>query len=77
MFFESILALKVVLSNINEVKVAILKVKSENICPKIMQHGAFGNFDNANIHEILHVRLSNIDMNSLELGNLKKKSWSF
>lgn len=66
-----------VLSNINEVKVAILKVKSENICPKIMQHRAFGNFDNANIHEILHVRLSNIDMNSLELGNLKKNHGAF
>ena len=70
--FESTLTIETGLSNFHKLIVTVLKVKHEKVPPKIRQYRDSKSFDLTRFFEKLQVRLTHLDMNSLDFGSLKK-----
>ena len=70
--FESTLTIETGLSDFHKLIVTVLEVKHEKVPPKITQYRDYKNFDSARFFERLQVRLTHLDMNSLDFGSLKK-----
>ena len=70
--FESTLTIETSLSDFHKLIVTVLKVKHEKVPPKIIQYRDCKNFDPTKFFEKLQVRLTHLDMNSLDFGSLKK-----
>ena len=70
--FETTLTIETALSDFHKLIVTVPEVKHENVPPKITQYGDYKNFNSARFFERLQVRLTHLDMNSLDFGNLKK-----
>ena len=70
--FESTLSIETGLSDFYKLIVTILKVKRENIPPKIIQYRRYKNFGLTRFYEKLPLRHTHFDMNSLDSGSLKK-----
>ena len=68
--FESTLTIKTGLPDFNKLIVTVLKVKHEKVPPKIIQYRDYKNFDSTRFFEKLQVRLTHLDMNSLNFGVL-------
>ena len=60
------------LSDFHKHIVTVLMVKHEKIHLKIMQYRDYQSFDSASFFENLQMRLTHLDMNSLDFGSLKK-----
>ena len=70
--FESALTVEPGLSDFQKLIVTVLTVKHEKVPPKIIQYGHYKNFDSTRLFEKLQVRLTHLEMNSLDFGSLKK-----
>ena len=70
--FESTLTIETGLSDFHKLIVTVLEVKHEKVPPNITQYRDYKNFDSARFFERLQVRLTHLDMNSLDFGSLKK-----
>ena len=71
--FESALTMETGLSDFHKLIVTVLKVKHEKVPPKIIQCRDYKNFDSTRFFEKLQVKLTYLDMNSLDFGNLEKR----
>ena len=70
--FESALTMETGLSDFHKLIVTVLKVKHEKVPPKIIQYRDYKNFDSTRFFEKLQVKLTHLDMNSLDFVSLKK-----
>ena len=70
--FESTLTIETCLSDFHKLIVTVLKVKHKKVSTKITQCRGYKNFDSTRFFEKLQVRLTHLDMNSLDFGSLKK-----
>ena len=70
--FESTLTIETGISDFDKLIVTVLKVKHEKVPPKIIQCRHYKNFDSTRVFEKLQVRLTHLNMNSLDFGSLKK-----
>ena len=70
--FESTLTIETGISDFHKLIVIVLKVKHEKVPPKIMQYRGYKNFDSTRVFEKHQVRLTHLNMNSLDFGSLKK-----
>ena len=69
--FQSTLTIETGLSDFHKLIVTVLKVKHEKAPPKIMHYRDYQNFDSSKLSEKLQLKLSNLDMSSLDFGILK------
>ena len=69
--FGSTLTIETGLSDFHKLIVKVLKIKPEKVLPKIIQYRDYKNFDSTRFFE-KQVRLTNLDMNSLDFESLKK-----
>ena len=70
--FESTLTIEIGISDFHKLVVTVLKVKHEKVPPKIIQCRDCKYFDSTRFFEKLQVRLTHLNMNSLDFGSLKK-----
>ena len=70
--FESTLTKETGISDFHKLIVTVLKVKHEKVPPKIIQYREYKNSDSTRFFEKLQVRLTHLNMNSLDFGSLKK-----
>ena len=75
--FQSALTIKMGLSDFHKLIVTVLKVKHEKVPPKIIHYRDYKNFDSNKFFEKLQLKLSNLDMNSLDFLSLKLCLWNF
>ena len=69
--FQSNLTIETSLSDFHKLIVTVLKVKHEKVPPKIIHYRDYKNFDSGKFFEKLQLKLSNLDMSSLDFGSLK------
>ena len=69
--FQSTLTIETGLSDFHKLIVTVLKVKHEKVPPKIIHYRDYKNFDSSKLLEKLQLKLSNLDMSSLDFGSLK------
>ena len=71
--FESTLTVETGSSDFHKLAVTLLKIKHEKVSPKIIQYSRdYKNFDSTKFFEKFQVRITDLDMNSLDFGSLKK-----
>ena len=70
--FESTLTIETGLLDFHKLIVTILRVKHEEVPPKIIQYRDYKNFDSTRFFEKLQVRHTHLGINSLDFGILKK-----
>ena len=70
--FESTLTIETGISDFYKLLVTVLKVKHEKVPPKVIQYRDCKNFDSTRFFEKLQVRLTHLNLNSLDFGSLKK-----
>ena len=70
--FESTLTIETGLSDFHKLIVTVLKIKHKKVPPKIIQYRDYENFDSTRFFVKLQVRLTYLDMNSLNFGSLNK-----
>ena len=75
--FQSTLTIETGLSDFHKLIVTVLKVKHEKVPPKIIHYRDYKNFDSNKFFEKLQLKLSNLDMNSLDFLSLKLCLWNF
>ena len=69
--FQSTLTIETGLSDFNKLIVTVLKVKHEKVSPKLIHYRDYKNFDSSIFFEKLQLKLSNLDISSLNFGSLK------
>ena len=69
--FQSTLTIERGFSDFRKPIVTALKVKYENVPPKIIHYRDYKIFDSSKFFEKLQLKLSNLDMSSLDFGSLK------
>ena len=69
--FESTLTIETGLSDFHKLIVTVLKVKHEEVPPKIIQCRDYKNFDSTRFFEKVQLSLIHLDMNSLDFGSFK------
>ena len=69
--FQSTLTIETDLSDVHKLIATVLKVKQEKFPPKIIQYRDYRNFDSSKFFEKLQLKLSNLEMSSLDFGSLK------
>ena len=70
--FDFTLTIETGLSDFHKLIVTVLKIKHEKVSPKIIQYKDYKNSDSRGFTEKLQMRLTNLEMNSLDFGSLKK-----
>ena len=70
--FESTLTIETNVLDFFKLMGNVLKVKHNNVLPKIMQYRDYINFDSTRFFEKLQVMFFNLNMNILNFGSLKK-----
>ena len=69
--FQSTLTIEMGLSDFHKLIVPVLKVKHEKVPPKVIHHRDYKTFDSSKFFEKLQLKLSNLDISSLDFGSLK------
>ena len=75
--FQSTLTIETGISDFHKLIVTVLKNKHEKVPPKIIHYRDYKNFDSNKFFEKLQLKLSNLDMNSLDFRSLKFCFWNF
>ena len=70
--FESTLTIETCLSDFHKLIVTVLKVQHKKVSPKIIQCKGYKNFDSTRFFDKLQVRLTHLDLNSLDFRSHKK-----
>ena len=75
--FQSTLTIETGLSDFHKLIVTVLKIKHEKVPPKGIYYRDYKNFESSKSFEKLQLKLSNLDISSLDFGSIKYALWNF